>query len=95
LGFTVPTSVQRIAVPVLLQGVDAFIKSQTGSGKTLTYLLPLVNLLLSQPSRIQVQAPSTHPSKHTHTHTLPPGPYPPPSPTTAPPTPPNTPTPTP
>ena len=53
LGFKVPTNVQRVAVPVLLQGHDAFIKSQTGSGKTLTYLLPLVNILLSQPTRVQ------------------------------------------
>jgi hypothetical protein len=53
LGFTVPTRVQRLAVPTLIDGCDAFIKSQTGSGKTLTYLLPIVHRLLNRPSRVQ------------------------------------------
>ena len=39
------TSVQAAALPVVLAGKDALIKSQTGSGKTLAYALPLINKL--------------------------------------------------
>jgi hypothetical protein len=52
LGFSTPTRVQRLAIPHLLDGHDAFIKSQTGSGKTLTYLLPIVHALVSSASRV-------------------------------------------
>ena len=47
-----PTAIQRSALPLLLASLeggqerDAFIQSQTGSGKTLSYLLPIVHDLL-------------------------------------------------
>jgi len=37
-----PTPVQSAAVPVLLAGKDAYLNSETGTGKTLAYLLPLM-----------------------------------------------------
>ena len=40
-AITVPMAVQAEAVPVLLAGKDAYINSETGTGKTLAYLLPL------------------------------------------------------
>jgi superfamily II DNA/RNA helicase len=36
-----PTPVQSVAMPVLLEGKDAYLNSETGTGKTLAYLLPL------------------------------------------------------
>ncbi|MCP4752847.1 MAG: DEAD/DEAH box helicase [Proteobacteria bacterium] len=36
-----PTTVQIESAPVLLRGKDAFVCSETGTGKTLAYLLPL------------------------------------------------------
>ena len=36
-----PTAVQIAAIPVLLAGRDAYLKAETGTGKTLAYLLPL------------------------------------------------------
>lgn len=48
-----PTSIQRAALPALLFGLeedtsarDVFIQSQTGSGKTLSFLLPIIQDLL-------------------------------------------------
>ncbi|KAF5351741.1 hypothetical protein D9756_007582 [Leucocoprinus leucothites] len=47
-----PTAIQRSSLPSLLalpepgSGRDAFIQSQTGSGKTLSYLLPIIHDLL-------------------------------------------------
>ncbi len=37
-----PTRVQSAALPVLLAGKDAYLNAETGTGKTLAYLLPLM-----------------------------------------------------
>jgi len=37
-----PTPVQSAAIPVLLAGKDAYLNAETGTGKTLAYLLPLM-----------------------------------------------------
>lgn len=56
---TTPTNVQAKAIPVLLgpsssvksihstEDVDVVVQAETGSGKTLTYLLPIVNRLIA------------------------------------------------
>ncbi len=41
-GIVNPTDVQRKTMPVVLAGNDAIIQSPTGTGKTLAYLLPLL-----------------------------------------------------
>jgi len=38
---TVPTAIQAAAIPELLAGKDLYLHAQTGTGKTLAYLLPL------------------------------------------------------
>jgi len=43
LGFQTPTEIQRRAIPVITEGKSVFGQSHTGSGKTHTYLLPLMN----------------------------------------------------
>ncbi|KAF3932318.1 hypothetical protein ABW19_dt0208217 [Dactylella cylindrospora] len=48
LGLEAPTSIQQTAIPQLIStDSDAFIQAETGSGKTLTYLLPMVNRIIS------------------------------------------------
>ncbi|GIL51790.1 hypothetical protein Vafri_7708 [Volvox africanus] len=42
LGYRFPTEIQRRSAPVLLAGSDAVVASETGSGKTLSFLLPLL-----------------------------------------------------
>ena len=39
---TEPTPIQSTAIPVLLAGKDAYLNAETGTGKTLAYLLPLM-----------------------------------------------------
>mmetsp|Transcript_19880 Transcript_19880/g.32700 ORF Transcript_19880/g.32700 Transcript_19880/m.32700 type:complete len:725 (+) Transcript_19880:38-2212(+) len=51
-GFSAPTSVQKDAIPRILEGRDVLIKSQTGSGKTLTFCLPILELLQRNGNRI-------------------------------------------
>ncbi|XP_078687440.1 ATP-dependent DNA helicase DDX31-like isoform X2 [Branchiostoma floridae x Branchiostoma belcheri] len=52
LKVTKTTSVQKEAIPVLLQGKDALVKSQTGSGKTLAYSIPVVQRLQAKKQKI-------------------------------------------
>ncbi|MPC16661.1 putative ATP-dependent RNA helicase DDX31 [Portunus trituberculatus] len=53
LGFSSMTSVQQQAIPSILGGKDTLVKSQTGSGKTLTYALPILHSLMMQMPRVQ------------------------------------------
>ncbi|XP_057689008.1 probable ATP-dependent RNA helicase DDX31 [Corythoichthys intestinalis] len=47
------TSVQKQSIPALLLGRDAVVRSQTGSGKTLSFAIPLVQTLQALPNKIQ------------------------------------------
>ncbi|WP_125581244.1 DEAD/DEAH box helicase [Levilactobacillus cerevisiae] len=60
IGFTTPTKVQEKLIPVIASGKDVVGQSQTGSGKTHTFLLPIFNQLTSEN---QVQAVITTPSR--------------------------------
>jgi len=53
--FTTPTSIQEQAIPHALAGKDVIATAQTGTGKTLAFLIPLIEMLEKQPSR-QVHA---------------------------------------
>lgn len=54
LGVTEPTPIQAEGIPVLKQGSDAIIQSQTGTGKTLAYLLPALEMIDSSQKQLQV-----------------------------------------
>ncbi|MHA6481753.1 DEAD/DEAH box helicase [Paenibacillus sp. strain BS8-2] len=45
LGYTSPTEVQIEVIPIALQNKDLVVKSQTGSGKTAAYGIPLCELV--------------------------------------------------
>jgi superfamily II DNA/RNA helicase len=53
-GIRVPTGVQAEAIPLLLQGRDVTAQSQPGTGKTLAYLLPIMQRL--DPASRELQA---------------------------------------
>jgi superfamily II DNA/RNA helicase len=42
-GFETPTAIQDTTIPLLIEGKDVIAESPTGTGKTLAYLLPLLN----------------------------------------------------
>ena len=44
--FTIPTPVQAAAIPPALEGRDVLATAQTGTGKTLSFLLPIIENLL-------------------------------------------------
>ncbi len=48
LGFSAPTLVQEQVIPLAMDGVDIKVNAETGSGKTVAYLLPTLHQLLSR-----------------------------------------------
>ncbi len=61
LGFTQPTLVQQAAIPKAMQGghtegyTDLMVSSQTGSGKTAAFLLPVLHTLLEQQAAAEAE----------------------------------------
>src|ERR1700733_14071638 len=49
--FVTPTPVQDAAIPQALEGKDVLATAQTGTGKTLGFLIPIIERLLSQKVR--------------------------------------------
>ncbi len=48
--FTTPTPVQEMAIPHALEGKDVLATAQTGTGKTLAFLLPIMERLGARPA---------------------------------------------
>jgi ATP-dependent RNA helicase RhlE len=55
-GFTEPTAVQAQSIEPALAGRDVVATAQTGTGKTLAFVLPIINLLEKDASRSGVRA---------------------------------------
>ena len=54
-GFTEPTPVQALAIEPALAGRDVVATAQTGTGKTLAFVLPLIHLIAKEPSRAGIR----------------------------------------
>jgi ATP-dependent RNA helicase DDX54/DBP10 len=54
-----PTPVQRKALPVILSGVDTCVMARTGSGKTIAFLIPLLEKLYAMIIQQQQQSSSS------------------------------------
>lgn len=52
-GIKTPTAVQEKTIPLILKGKDLLVKSQTGTGKTLAFLIPIFELINENNPNIQ------------------------------------------
>ena len=48
-SFSQPTPVQAQSIPPALEGCDVVATAQTGTGKTLAFLIPLIDKMLKTP----------------------------------------------
>src|SRR5579872_4693389 len=62
-GFTEPTPVQALAIGPALSGHDVVATAQTGTGKTLAFVLPIIHLIAKQPSHTGVRAVILSPTR--------------------------------
>ncbi len=56
LGFKESTPIQEQAIPQILNGQDLIASAQTGTGKTAAFLIPLIQLILTQKNDDSIQA---------------------------------------
>jgi ATP-dependent RNA helicase CshB len=61
IGFTKPTPIQEKLIPIVLKGESAVGQSQTGTGKTHAYILPILQKI--EPRKKEVQAVITAPTR--------------------------------
>ncbi len=54
LGYASPTKVQEAVIPQVLAGKDLIVKSQTGSGKTASFAIPLCEKVIWEENQVQV-----------------------------------------
>jgi ATP-dependent RNA helicase RhlE len=62
-GFTEPTPVQALAIGPALAGHDVVATAQTGTGKTLAFVLPIIDLIGKQPSRAGIRVVVLSPTR--------------------------------
>ena len=77
LGYSVPTPIQRKAIPPVLQGSDVMGLAQTGTGKTAAFVLPILQRLIKGPRgriRALVIAPTRELAEQINTAHCRPGP---------------------
>jgi len=68
-GFTVPTPIQKGAIPPILAGRDILGLAQTGTGKTAAFVLPILQRLLDGPRRkvrVLIVAPTRELAEQIH-----------------------------
>ncbi|MCX8515488.1 MAG: DEAD/DEAH box helicase, partial [Alphaproteobacteria bacterium] len=54
LGYRTPTTIQQKSIPAVLMGKDLIAISQTGSGKTAGFALPILDILATQTGRARM-----------------------------------------
>ena len=62
-NFNTPTPVQAAAIPQALSGKDVLATAQTGTGKTLAFLVPLIERLMKNPGARKVEALALVPTR--------------------------------
>jgi ATP-dependent RNA helicase DDX54/DBP10 len=62
-GFSVPTPIQRKAIPMILDGQDVVASARTGSGKTAAFVIPMIQQLKAHKTQVGARALILSPSR--------------------------------
>jgi len=55
-GYSLPTPIQRRAIPIILQGFNVIAMARTGSGKTASFIIPIVERLKEHSTTVGARA---------------------------------------
>jgi ATP-dependent RNA helicase DDX54/DBP10 len=69
-GFSVPTPIQRKAIPLILDGQDVVGMARTGSGKTAAFVIPMIEKLKAHSAKVGARALILSPSRELALQTL-------------------------
>ena len=69
-GFTVPTPIQRKAIPFILDGQDVVGMARTGSGKTAAFVIPMIEKLKTHSAKVGFRGIILSPSRELALQTL-------------------------
>jgi ATP-dependent RNA helicase DDX54/DBP10 len=69
-GYSLPTPIQRKAIPAALSGTDMIAVAKTGSGKTAAFLVPLLHRLKEHSSTVGARAVVISPTRELAIQTL-------------------------
>ena len=69
-GFSVPTPIQRKAIPMIIDNQDVVGMARTGSGKTAAFVLPMIEKLKSHSVKVGARALIMSPSRELALQTL-------------------------
>ena len=69
-GFTIPTPIQRKAIPLILDGQDVVGMARTGSGKTAAFVIPMIEKLKTHSAKVGMRGIIMSPSRELALQTL-------------------------
>ncbi|KAF2743122.1 ATP-dependent RNA helicase dbp10 [Sporormia fimetaria CBS 119925] len=69
-GFSIPTPIQRKAIPLILDGQDVVGMARTGSGKTAAFVIPMIEKLKTHSVKVGARAVVMSPSRELALQTL-------------------------